>query len=218
MEFKRFDSSEGNVFKYVFSGNDFVAESVLYRYNSFAERTVICCSTQSGCPVGCSFCGTGKRFVRNLTSDEIVSQVKTVIEDQNINTQEVRKFQIMFAYVKGRSTIDAVKRHQRNKSRWFLKLDFHDFFGSSKPEFIIAQLETIFPFNEIVARPNGREALVKALSICYLNNGLPQGTPISPTLTNLFMIPIDHYIAKTAREMTPHLVYTRYAEDRKSVV
>ncbi len=96
MEFKRFDSSEGNVFKYVFSGNDFVAESVLYRYNSFAERTVICCSTQSGCPVGCSFCGTGKRFVRNLTSYEIVSQVKTVIEDQNINTQEVRKFQIMF--------------------------------------------------------------------------------------------------------------------------
>ena len=96
MEFKKFDSSEGNVFKYVFSGNDFVAESVLYRYNSFAERTVICCSTQSGCPVGCSFCGTGKRFVRNLTSDEIVSQVKSVIEDQNINTQEVRKFQIMF--------------------------------------------------------------------------------------------------------------------------
>lgn len=118
-----------------------------------------------------------------------------------------------FAYVKGRSTIDAVKRHQRNKSRWFLKLDFHDFFGSSKPEFIISQLETIFPFNEIVARPNGREALVKALSICYLNNCLPQGTPISPTLTNLFMIPIDHYIAKTAREMTPHLVYTRYADD-----
>ena len=118
-----------------------------------------------------------------------------------------------FAYVKGRSTIDAVKRHQRNKSRWFLKLDFHDFFGSSKPEFIIAQLETIFPFNEIIARPNGREALVKALSICYLNNGLPQGTPISPTLTNLFMIPIDHYIAKTVREMTPHLIYTRYADD-----
>ena len=118
-----------------------------------------------------------------------------------------------FAYVKGRSTIDAVKRHQRNKSRWFLKLDFHDFFGSSKPEFIIAQLETIFPFNEIVIRPNGREALTKALSLCYLNNGLPQGTPISPTLTNLFMIPIDHYIAKTVREMTPHLVYTRYADD-----
>lgn len=96
MEFRRFDSSEGNVFKYVFSGNDFVAESVLYRYSSFAERTVICCSTQSGCPVGCSFCGTGKRFVRNLTSDEIVAQIEAVIKDQSIDVQEVHKFQIMF--------------------------------------------------------------------------------------------------------------------------
>lgn len=118
-----------------------------------------------------------------------------------------------FAYVKGRSTIDAIKRHQRNKSRWFLKLDFHDFFGSSSPEFILSQLSAIFPFNEILLRDNGGEALTKALSICYLNNGLPQGTPISPTLTNLFMIPIDHYIAKTVRALTPHLVYTRYADD-----
>lgn len=96
MNYKRFDSSEKNVFKYVFSGNDFVAESVLYRYNSFSERTVICCSTQSGCPVGCSFCGTGKKFVRNLTASEIVEQIKTVIKDQNINTKEIKKFQIMF--------------------------------------------------------------------------------------------------------------------------
>lgn len=118
-----------------------------------------------------------------------------------------------FAYVKGRSTIDAVKRHQRNKSRWFLKLDFHDFFGSSKPEFILAQLSLIFPYNEILAREDGREELTKALSLCYLNNGLPQGTPISPTLTNLFMIPIDHAIAKMSREHTPHLIYTRYADD-----
>ena len=118
-----------------------------------------------------------------------------------------------FAYVKGRSTIDAVKRHQRNKSRWFLKLDFHDFFGSSKPEFILAQLSLIFPYNEILAREDGREELTKALSLCYLNNGLPQGTPISPTLTNLFMIPVDHAIAKMSREHTPHLIYTRYADD-----
>lgn len=118
-----------------------------------------------------------------------------------------------FAYVRGRSTIDAVKRHQRNQSRWFLKLDFHDFFGSSKPEFIISQLSMIFPFSEILSRNYGREELTKALSLCYLNDGLPQGTPISPTLTNLFMIPIDHAISKMAREYSPHLVYTRYADD-----
>lgn len=94
--YKKFTSSEGNVFKYVFTGDDFVAESVLYRYNSFQERTVICCSTQSGCPVGCSFCGTGKRFVRNLTAEEIVNQILTIISDQSIATANIAKFQIMF--------------------------------------------------------------------------------------------------------------------------
>lgn len=35
----------------------------------------VCVSCQVGCPIGCTFCFTGK-FVRNLTSDEIVEQVR----------------------------------------------------------------------------------------------------------------------------------------------
>nr|DAU84729.1 MAG TPA: putative Fe-S-cluster redox enzyme [Caudoviricetes sp.] len=97
MEFKVFDSSEGNVSKYVFTGDDFVAESVIYKYPDYKTRTVICCSTMSGCPVGCSFCGTGKKFVRNLTSDEIVEQILTVLKDKSITyTKEIERFQIMF--------------------------------------------------------------------------------------------------------------------------
>lgn len=118
-----------------------------------------------------------------------------------------------FAYVPGRSTIDAVKRHQQNKSRWFLKLDFHNFFGSSTHDFVVAQIKKIFPFSEIYKRADGERELNKALSLCFLRDGLPQGTPISPMLTNLFMIPIDHDIARSAREFSPHLVYTRYADD-----
>lgn len=118
-----------------------------------------------------------------------------------------------FAYVKGRSTIDAVKRHQQNQSRWFLKLDFHDFFGSTTLEFVMDMLSMIFPYSEIVKRERGKTALNKALSLCFLNGGLPQGTPISPTLTNLMMIPIDYAIAKYGREISPYLVYTRYADD-----
>ena len=82
--YKVFESSEGNVFKYVFTERDYVAESVLYKYDDFYKRTVICCSTQSGCPVGCKFCGTGNRFIRNLTTDEIVNQIKTILSDKNI--------------------------------------------------------------------------------------------------------------------------------------
>lgn len=76
MEYKIFESSDTNVKKFVFewgaSGvtKKGIAEAVLYRYNSYAERTVICCSVQSGCPVGCTFCGTGKFFIRNLEAHE----------------------------------------------------------------------------------------------------------------------------------------------------
>lgn len=118
-----------------------------------------------------------------------------------------------FAYVRGRSTIDAVKRHQSNNSKWFLKLDYHNFFGSTTPEFVFNMLSQIFPYNELVKTQRGENAIKKALSLCFLNGGLPQGTPISPTITNLMMIPIDHSIAKYAREHSPHLTYTRYADD-----
>lgn len=93
---KIFESSEKNVWKYVFHIPDGITETVLYRYNSFEDRTVICCSVQSGCPVGCKFCGTGKKFLRNLTSNEIVEQINWVIKNKGINTKKIKKFQIMF--------------------------------------------------------------------------------------------------------------------------
>lgn len=95
-EVKRFDSSDTNVFKYVFTTDNAVAEAVLYRYQSFLERTVICCSTQSGCPIGCRFCGTGDHFVRNLTADEIVFQTEFMLKEMDIDSERIKNFQIMF--------------------------------------------------------------------------------------------------------------------------
>ncbi len=91
MDIKRFDSSEGNVWKYVFTKADMVAEAVLYRYEDFYKRTVICCSTMSGCPVGC-------KFIRNLNHDEIIEQIMAVLKDQNIEDVGLlgKRFQIMF--------------------------------------------------------------------------------------------------------------------------
>lgn len=98
MEYKVFESSEGNVFKYVFTWEDAVAEAVLYKYNDFYERTVICCSTMSGCPVGCKFCGTGNKFIRNLDYGEIIDQITTVLYDKGILdiSHRGKRFQIMF--------------------------------------------------------------------------------------------------------------------------
>ena len=95
---KVFESKEGNVWKYVFDSGDVCYEAVLYRYEDFYKRTVICCSVQCGCPVGCTFCGTGEQFVRNLTADEIVSQVEYILADKGMSdiNDKVKRFQIMF--------------------------------------------------------------------------------------------------------------------------
>ncbi|HXN36611.1 MAG TPA: 23S rRNA (adenine(2503)-C(2))-methyltransferase RlmN [Solirubrobacteraceae bacterium] len=48
-------------------------EAVLMRYQ--AGRRSICVSSQSGCPLTCTFCATGAmKFARNLTASEIVDQ------------------------------------------------------------------------------------------------------------------------------------------------
>jgi 23S rRNA (adenine2503-C2)-methyltransferase len=89
-------SSDQNVSKYVFEWPDAVAEAVLYKYPTYEERTVICCSAQSGCPVGCRFCGSGDYFVRNLTAEEIITQPMRLLQDTGVAAYAIRKLQIMF--------------------------------------------------------------------------------------------------------------------------
>lgn len=93
---KRIDDAAENVAKFVFAKGDAVAEAVLYRYPDYKTRTVICCSTQSGCPVGCRFCGAGDFFVRTLTADEIVAQVDHCISESATAPAIMGRLQIMF--------------------------------------------------------------------------------------------------------------------------
>lgn len=128
-----------------------------------------------------------------------------------------------YAYIKKRSILDCLKKHQQNESRWFCKLDLSNFFGSTTLEFVMNMLSTIFPFSEVVRHPAGKQALSDALSLAFLDGGLPQGTPFSPIITNIMMIPIDFTIANALRdykwvnkkgeEVQQRFVYTRYADD-----
>ena len=116
-----------------------------------------------------------------------------------------------FAYVKGRSIVDCLKKHQKNESVWFLKTDFSGFFPNTTIDFTMKMLSKVFPLSEVCKREDGYEALEKALSLGFLDGGLPQGTCLSPMLTNCFMIPIDH---KLFNEFAGrNIVYTRYADD-----
>lgn len=119
-----------------------------------------------------------------------------------------------FAYIKHRCTVDAVKRHQANESKWFAKLDLHDFFGSTTLDFVMSMFSMVFPFSEVVKIPEGKTQLRKALELAFLDGGLPQGTPISPLITNVMMIPVDFKLTKAFRNYEKQrFVYTRYADD-----
>lgn len=116
-----------------------------------------------------------------------------------------------YAYINGRSNVTCIKKHQQNESKWFGKFDIHNFFGSTTLNFVMSMFAQIFPFSEVCKNVVGSELLRSALSLCFLNGVLPQGTPISPLIINIMMIPVDYNLEKFCREN--NCVYTRYADD-----
>lgn len=116
-----------------------------------------------------------------------------------------------YAYIKNTSIKDALEKHQKNKSNWYLKIDIKDFFPSCTPELIYEQLIQLYPFAYLTT--DDKLILKNSIKICCLNNGLPQGTPVSPLLTNLLMVPFDYKITEHLKTKSQKFVYTRYADD-----
>ncbi len=66
-------ASDGTVKALLTTGDGRPIEAVLMRYRD--SRRSICVSSQSGCPLTCTFCATGRmKFARNLTASEILDQ------------------------------------------------------------------------------------------------------------------------------------------------
>ena len=132
---------------------------------------------------------------------ELQRDIKDYLENEGVNPHAAA-----YAYVKHRSAKDAVIRHQRTGHTCYLKLDFSDFFGSCNKQTIMRSLTQI-PFFACMSI----QTLNDMLHIAMLNGGLPQGTPLSPWLTNQIMLPYDFEIAKACNSRA--ITYTRYADD-----
>jgi hypothetical protein len=118
-----------------------------------------------------------------------------------------------YAYIANRDCKKAIERHQSRKANWFLKMDIEKFFNNCSPGFIRNQLRKLAPFS--MMREIDYNHFVFTLNVlsCYKGE-LPQGTPLSPLLTNWLMIPIDHAINKALNEKYEQaFTYTRYADD-----
>jgi 23S rRNA (adenine2503-C2)-methyltransferase len=77
-------SRDGTVKALFSTGDGHPVEAVLMRYRD--GRRSLCLSSQSGCPLTCTFCATGAmRFGRNLTSSEILDQALHFRRVEDVN-------------------------------------------------------------------------------------------------------------------------------------
>ena len=108
----RLTSSDGSSTKYLFELHDQApVESVILRAG---DRITLCISTQSGCPVGCAFCATGKLgFIRDLSSGEIVEQVIYLARKLALGGEHITNIVLMGMgepFLNFDATLTAVKR------------------------------------------------------------------------------------------------------------
>jgi hypothetical protein len=104
------------------------------------------------------------------------------------------------AFRPGSSIVHNARAHARQ--RLIATVDVRDFFEST----CAARVRAFF-----VRQGWSGEELQTLLRLCVYRNGLPQGAPTSPCLSNLVNVPLDERLGRLAQQTGA--VYTRYGDD-----
>lgn len=109
------------------------------------------------------------------------------------------------AYIKGKSQLATVKKHENAKVH--LSLDLSNFYPSIKTESLASVLKSL----AIVVANLTDTSIDKLAEISTYGGCLAQGSSISPILSNIFAIPLDYELYEYVRNT--NITYTRYADD-----
>ncbi|MBN2141803.1 23S rRNA (adenine(2503)-C(2))-methyltransferase RlmN [Candidatus Woesearchaeota archaeon] len=109
---KEFSSSDGTVKRVHKMDDGCLVESVLIPHKT---KTNLCISTQVGCKMRCAFCESGKKFVRNLTSDEILRQIDRPYGPGTAGGIDSVVFMGMGEPLDNPNVIDAIERVKKEK-------------------------------------------------------------------------------------------------------
>lgn len=123
-------------------------------------------------------------------------------------------------FVKNRDMYTNALAHKG--SRHIVTMDIEDFFPSISEELLHAHLSQI----SFLAQPESQDFVSAIIQLATLNGCLPQGSPLSPFLSNLVMLEFDYEISEKLRSMYQNKIntfsdvpyaqfikYTRYADD-----
>jgi RNA-directed DNA polymerase len=108
----------------------------------------------------------------------------------------------VFGYVKKRNILGNARRHEGK--RWVLRIDLEDFF----PSINFGRVRGV-----LMAKPFEltEEVATTIAQLCCHDNKLPQGSPASPTISNIICRGLDNALLQLAREHKCN--YTRYCDD-----
>ena len=140
---------------------------------------------------------TGGKRVLNTPSRSLKKLQKNIL--RNILYKE-KVHPCSYAYRKGKSIVDNAKVHCESKV--IIKMDIRDFFPSVN-SLKVQNMFTMLGWNI--------EASKKLTDLCTWKNGLPQGAPSSPAISNIILYQLDKKLFSMAQGF--HASYTRYADD-----
>jgi len=184
----------------------------------------------------------GKRRKLTIPIQELMELQHKALRILNIDLK-IKSHNSAHAYITKRSNVTNAMMHKY--SNHIVAYDLKDFFPNTNRTFLRTSLystqvfsiidivpqELILDISQNTTNANnhqwatvGYKAILlldafidNLLDIALYEDGLPQGSPLSPTLSNIGMRIIDHTIVKTIcsnkKLSKTKLIYTRYADD-----